>query len=512
MSKASQIRQKAQEFLSKGQTEKAIQEYRRLISIESKNPNLYNELGDIYLRSADKDQAVQNFEKAAVIYERVALYNNAVAVCKKILRIEPEKVETIFKLAELRAKQKLEGEATTYFSQYAELVVASPESLKRSQKDIERILELMGTNETILVKGAEIYEQIGLRYKTAQIYMKLSSMASAQGEQKRQAQYRRKVDELSAGLDPAELDELNKNAPPDAPSGETGAEAGGAPAGREGSSAAVSGASPEAAVQAKSAGDSRPGSDTRAREEGPSGEVVKEPSSGDADESEMSATVNEAVEEAEMVAAMSRGHETFAAGAPSGAQEAPESKAAPVGREAPECGAAPSPVDSCAAAERTEERPSAAPSPMAPGLAGHGDAEGEPNLVEEITSDVEKDDLKSHYDLGMAYLEMGLYTDAIKDFQISSRCAELQLSSMEMIGYCFLKHNQPRLAVKQLTRALEIAKSSGAESLGIHYNLGLAHEMLGELAQAREHFEEVYIVDMSFRDIADKMKKLSTVS
>jgi tetratricopeptide (TPR) repeat protein len=151
-----------------------------------------------------------------------------------------------------------------------------------------------------------------------------------------------------------------------------------------------------------------------------------------------------------------------------------------------------------------------APADVGPPMRDAGEHEG--NLVEEITSDVEMNDLRSHYDLGMAYLEMGLYTEAIKDFQIASRCADLQLSSMEMIGYCFLKHGQPRLAVKQLSHALEIAKASGAENLGIHYNLGLAHEMLGELPTAREHFEEVYIVDMSWRDDADKMKKLSTVS
>ena len=112
----------------------------------------------------------------------------------------------------------------------------------------------------------------------------------------------------------------------------------------------------------------------------------------------------------------------------------------------------------------------------------------------------------------MAYLEMGLYTEAIRDFQIASRAPELQLSSMEMIGHCFLKHGQPRLAVKQLTHALEISKAAGAESLGIHYNLGLAYEMLDELEAAREHFEEVYILDMSFRDVDDKIKKLTTVS
>ncbi len=133
-------------------------------------------------------------------------------------------------------------------------------------------------------------------------------------------------------------------------------------------------------------------------------------------------------------------------------------------------------------------------------------------ITSEITSDVEEDDFRSHYDLGMAYIEMALYNEAIKELQISSRSEQLQLRSLEMIGHCFLLLNNPRLAVKQLIRGMELAKNTGGDNLGIHYNLGLAYEALEDSDKAREHFEEVYIVDVTFREISDKMKKYSTVS
>jgi tetratricopeptide (TPR) repeat protein len=107
---------------------------------------------------------------------------------------------------------------------------------------------------------------------------------------------------------------------------------------------------------------------------------------------------------------------------------------------------------------------------------------------------------------------MALYTEAVKEFQIASRSDQLQIKSIEMIGHCFLQQNNPRLAVKQLLRGLELVKVANTDNLGVHYNIGLAYEMLGDLERAREHFEEVYIVDISFRDVADKMKKFSTVS
>ena len=491
MSKANQIRQKAQEFLSKGHIDKAIQEYRRLLTIESRNPNLYNELGDIYLRAGDKAQAVQNFEKAATIYEKVALYNNAVAVCKKILRVDPEKIDTMFRLGELRAKQKLTGEAVAFFTQYVEAILENPQTLlPRAQKEVDLMLDLMPSNEAILAKAVEIYEQLGIKLKTVEIYRKLIAFAGQEGDAKRQSRYAQRMEEIKATLSPMELENLPKvetgegAAPEGAPpiAGEMSTPPADVPVAETGSDelAAVSPADPAPAPP--------DGEPARA-------EAEAEATDGKQSETDIDEGVDEAVEEAEMVAAMSQGREAIDTDGSFVDRRKPSSDgASAIANEVFSSGTPPGQSD-----------------PPAATFAETGSERGE-GLAEEITSDVEKDDLRSHFDLGMAYLEMGLFTEAIREFQIASRADEFQLSSMEMIGYCFLKCNQPRLAVKQLTHALEIEKTTGAGSLGIHYNIGLAYEMLGEVETAREHFEEVYIMDMSFRDVAEKMKKFSTVT
>ncbi len=498
MSKASQIRQKAQELLQKGQVDKAIQEYRRLITIESKNPNLYNELGDIYLRASDREQAVQSYEKAAVIYEKVALYNNAVAVCKKILRVNPEKTETIMKLAELRAKQKLEGEAVSFFSQYVESVLAGPTTLlQRSQRDVERMIELLPANEAVLAKAVEIYEQLGMKIKTIDLYRKLAAIAKTGGNAGKRAQCQREIEKIKSSLtaeEASQVAEAESSADAGAVVSPDGASAeAGEPAVdevfREEDTAMQS-----SSADAPAAPDAEAGSDAEA-------ETETEPDAGA--ETEAEAQEGDETAPAPAAGSMSSVCEGLVHGAgyrgaaESGAPSARESEPSPPAAAAPE------------AVEEPPEPPAARAPENPPPPADSSESD---DLVEEITSDVERDDLRSHYDLGMAYLEMGLYTDSIRDFQIASRCPDLQLSSMEMIGYCFLKSGQARLAVKQLQRALEIAGETGADSLGIHYNLGLAFEMVGEDARAREQFEEVYIIDMSFREVAEKMKKLSTVS
>ena len=490
MSKANQIRQKAQEFLSKGHIDKAVQEYRRLITIESKNPNLYNELGDIYLRAADKAQAVQNFEKAATIYEKVALYNNAVAVCKKILRVEPEKIDTMFRLGELRAKQKLTGEAVTFFTQYVEAILENPQTLlPGSQKDVDLMLDLMPSNEAIIAKAVEIYEQLGMKLRTVELYRKLVAFAAQEGDSKRQAHYAHRMEEIKSGLSPEERENLKE-----AEAGAEGAPEGAAPTAGETapSTADIPPAEPDfdepaAAPPADSVTVPPDVEPARAAAEAGAEEEKQ-------DEPNVDAGVDEAVEEAEMVAAMSQGREAMGSSGSFVDRQKPSGfGTSAIEKEVPSGGT---------------QRSFAAPPVATPSetVTDRGET-----FTEEITSDVEKDDLRSHFDLGMAYLEMGLFNEAIREFQIASRAQEFQLSSMEMIGYCFIKCNQPRLAVKQLTHALEIEKATGTGSLGIHYNIALAHEMLGEFETAREHFEEVYIMDMSFRDVAEKMKKFSSV-
>ncbi|MFA4947182.1 MAG: tetratricopeptide repeat protein [Candidatus Krumholzibacteriia bacterium] len=488
MSKANQIRQKAQEFLSKGHIDKAIQEYRRLLTIESKNPNLYNELGDIYLRAGDKAQAVQNFEKAATIYEKVALYNNAVAVCKKILRVDPEKIDTMFRLGELRAKQKLTGEAVTFFTQYVEAVLENPQVLlPRAQKDVDLMLELMPSNEAILAMAVGIYEQLGMKLKAIEVYGRLVAIAVQEKDSKRQIRYAQKIEEIKAALSPAELENLQ--------TAETVEEGVATPIAGEMSPSPAD--VPAAEVDSDELAAPPPADSIPVPpdvEPAPAA-AEAETEDGKPDESGIDVGMDEAVEEAEMVAAMSQGREAIGTGGSFADRRKPSEDG----------------TSESANEVLSGGTPPGLPDPPAATFAETGSERGE-TFAEEITSDVEKDDLRSHFDLGMAYLEMGLFTEAIREFQIASRAEEFQLSSMEMIGYCFLKCNQPRLAVKQLTHALEIEKTTGAGSLGIHYNIGLAYEILGEFETAREHFEEVYIMDMSFRDVAEKMKKFSAVT
>ncbi len=499
MSKASQLRQKAQVFLQKGKTDKAIEEYKKLLTIEARNPNLYNELGDIYLRSNDRVQAVSAFEKASLNYEKVALYNNAVAVCKKILRIVPNRLDTIYKLGEIKAKQKILGEAESYFSQYFDAVVTDSEgNAEGVQGKVETILLLVPDCEGIWSKASDVFNHIGIKSRAAEILARLITRNAISGDPQRLNFYRSRLDLLKQALKREELEKVEKII-----TGHDGTDAQGVSKTAGTHETPVSAGVPGAVVPAA----------------GASGKKTAPPAAAGGPSSGTKVVSGEGISLTDYASDMSG--EGTPADRRMHAGEIQDGKSAVDGVDVETSSGVGAREDVLASesgggdVEATECGVS--PSEDLSDLLDEEDAQIEnessiKNLAEEITSDVEEDDFRSHYDLGMAYIEMGLFADAVKELQISARSEQLQLQSLEMVGHCFISMSNPRLAVKQLERGLEISQISGGDSMGIHYNLGLAYEALDDMDKAREHYEEVYIVDVTFRDISDKMKKFSTVS
>ena len=202
MSKASQLRQKAQNHLKKGKISDAIEAYKKLLQVESRNPNLYNELGDIYLRAEDRMQAVLSFDKAVENYEKVALYNNAVAVCKKILRVVPNRLESIYKLGELKAKQKYLGEASRMFVQYLELATSGEEGPSNDNilPKVEAILEFVPEDDELHARAAEVLTHIGLKISAAELFARLIGRSASSGDGEKTDFYRGRLDLLREAL------------------------------------------------------------------------------------------------------------------------------------------------------------------------------------------------------------------------------------------------------------------------------------------------------------------------
>jgi tetratricopeptide (TPR) repeat protein len=125
-----------------------------------------------------------------------------------------------------------------------------------------------------------------------------------------------------------------------------------------------------------------------------------------------------------------------------------------------------------------------------------------------VSEHLPAEDAAAHYDLGLAFKEMGLIDEAISEFQIAMRAGHMRLKVYEELGDCFLQKQQFNIAEKVLRRGLEMQYDDELELLGVYYFLGRAYEGMGRRDQARDAYERVLGLDINFQDVSERLARL----
>jgi tetratricopeptide (TPR) repeat protein len=126
-----------------------------------------------------------------------------------------------------------------------------------------------------------------------------------------------------------------------------------------------------------------------------------------------------------------------------------------------------------------------------------------------IDENIDEADFQSHYDLGVAFKEMGLLDEAIAELQKALRAPEGKLRISEMLGICFFEKGAYGVAESILRRGLDLSASGDQERLGVLYWLGRALEQQGKKADARDLYGRVFAVDIRFLDAEQRVKALA---
>ncbi len=170
-------------------------------------------------------------------------------------------------------------------------------------------------------------------------------------------------------------------------------------------------------------------------------------------------------------------------------------------------------------AEAIQEPPPLPPVAAAPHAAAHTHgAAGLGDLLSEMeepgAAKADHDDRETHYNLGVAFREMGLLDEAIGEFQKVVKGAGKDefppnyLQACSLLAICFMEKKMPAIAVKWYARALEAPGLEEEALMALQYDLGVAYELAGDSRNALERFTEVYSQNIDFRDVAEKIREL----
>ena len=227
------------------------------------------------------------------------------------------------------------------------------------------------------------------------------------------------------------------------------------------------------------------------------------------------------------------------------AVSAVEVKHAPVAPEAIHANAPVAPITMAAAAAATSAAPTMAPATMptvpmnSPTHADFGThhtaaAPLTPTKIEsapgvdladmfgELKQELEEggtsadEDPETHYNLGVAFREMGLLDEAIGEFQKVCQASERGhafsqlMQAYTWLAQCFLDKGVPEAAVRWYERALNLPNLDAETRTALHYELGSSFENAGNRPAALSNFLEVYGNNIDYRDVGERIKALRT--
>jgi tetratricopeptide (TPR) repeat protein len=571
------IKKKAQQLVQKGDVNGAIAEYEKLFEGGEKDPYDYIVVADMLAKRGSMQEAVRRYRQAIDEYAKTELYKNAIAVCKKILRISKEDLAIHRTLGELYAKEGLYGDAQIHYLEFAE------GSIRRQDHDaaldvLDQVLKLSADNFDLSEKYVEIALRADQPERGGRELLRRAERAKLLGRTEEAESIRERVSTLAPGL------LTSFQAAPVSPAGPVaaaddaarnafGPAAGSGPGGTgfEPSSRAIERemavpeapeepAAPEVEETAPTAAPAPLAAAAHEPEHEDLARTYLQAGNKDlaAEEywkaSELAFFRGDPVRARELLSALlgvDPTHEAALRRLVDLTEQAGDRPAEARARfdlaevylaheewdlsraEFMRCveldpendrargrikrldsllnGAQPGgkPVDLDAL---PDERPAASvrvrEEQPAPGDALIDLEEIIDEFKAGVSERISGEDHESHYDLGMAYMEMGLYDEAIGEFQVASKGSPMEVKCLEMIALCFLEKNEPASAARELSRALELPGYGPEETISIRYNLAVANERLGNLDRALQHFEEVYLLNVDFLKVASKVKEL----
>jgi tetratricopeptide (TPR) repeat protein len=139
-------------------------------------------------------------------------------------------------------------------------------------------------------------------------------------------------------------------------------------------------------------------------------------------------------------------------------------------------------------------------------------------LKQDLEADVASadEDPETHYNLGIAFREMGLLDEAIGELQKACQSFDRGkpfpqiMQTYTWLAQCFLEKGVPEAAVRWYDKALKVPGIDGETRVALHYELASAFETAGDKSSALHHFMDVYGSNIDYRDVAERIKALKS--
>lgn len=546
MSKKEKLVDKAQKFVQKGNLDKALAEYLSALSIDPKDISIRLRIGDLHVKLDNKDEAITEYTEVAKTHTQKGFYLKAIAVYKQILKLDESIIDVHYKLADLYTKQRLITDAISEYS-----FIINHFEKKGNSDEVIKLVKMMvdidpnnvgvklkladmhmkkGFHEDALKEYNEIFDKLmeeGKLDKAEKIYLGvvqeipkdkkvlegLSTIFKQKGDVPNYVKYAREllkiykeageidkvrdigdsilevnpddvetlviISELSAQdltdelealseIDIEEVEEIEELAPAEesAPVEEITPEIAVEPV------VAEPEVVEEVAIEAEPEVIEEVALEVEVEETSPVEEleieVEDEPSVEVAPVEELEIEVEDEVQVAEVE------------------QEGEDESSGFVDLV--------SELD----IEDTLDA-------LVDAFGGHDSQETKEEFKEGLEQQRAQEDSETHYNMGIAYMEMEMHEEAFKEFKIALKDPKLEYDCLSRMGLTAMRMGNAEDAITYLEKAVIVEGRNDAEIMGARYELGLSYEMAGLNDKALEQFKIIAEEDPTFREVSEKI-------
>lgn len=146
------VLKRVKKFEEKNKLDDAIVELQRAIQLNGKDGNLYNQLGDLFLRTGSTDEAVNAYRQGVRAYRRETFPRNALALCKKIARCDPRDIDVYYDMGDLSLELDEKSEAMIYFFKYIDR--------RRNELDVDEVMRTLQHIEETGITDIDVQQRI----------------------------------------------------------------------------------------------------------------------------------------------------------------------------------------------------------------------------------------------------------------------------------------------------------------------------------------------------------------
>ena len=128
---------------------------------------------------------------------------------------------------------------------------------------------------------------------------------------------------------------------------------------------------------------------------------------------------------------------------------------------------------------------------------------------QQIQAQIGDDEPEAHYDLAIAYHEMGLIEDAAEQLEILRSAGQMNVEAWSLLATCKIEVGTPLLGVAVLEEALGSCGADEETLLSFRFEIGEAYLAADKRSEALESFRKVLAIDPSHRNVQDRIEELT---